>query len=87
MVRCASEESCRVTVRGGTGLVWVVVVVVMMMVETASAVEGSPLLNLLMSTLSDKHLKTLEEILESLKPHEVPCCWHGYDAEGFTRFG
>ncbi|MPC37828.1 hypothetical protein E2C01_031322 [Portunus trituberculatus] len=63
----------------------VVVVVVVVMVETASAEEESLLLNLLKSTLSDKHLNTLEKIIESLKPHEVPCCWYGYDAEGFTR--
>ncbi|XP_050726710.1 uncharacterized protein LOC127003750 [Eriocheir sinensis] len=85
MVYCAVEK--------GAGSLWVVTVVVVMVVVAVMApvVEGRPgpsLLSLLMSSSSEKDFKkSLEEILRSLRPHEVPCCWHGYDAEGYSRFG
>ncbi|XP_050726701.1 uncharacterized protein LOC127003748 isoform X5 [Eriocheir sinensis] len=67
-------------------VVAIAVVVVALLPETAT---GMPQLKSERRKLSPYALrKTYDNFaLKGFLPHRVPCCWYGYDAEGYSRNG
>ncbi|KAK8407664.1 hypothetical protein O3P69_002310 [Scylla paramamosain] len=63
-------------------VVAVMVLIAALLTEPATA---SPALRLASRYPRRKSYKNYP--LAGLLPHKVPCCWYGYDAEGFSRNG
>ncbi|KAK8737743.1 hypothetical protein OTU49_004220 [Cherax quadricarinatus] len=75
-------------------LCWKVTAVLVVMVVAASLVEATPYSypgyyygRRPRRILTYGQIRKQYGAFAGLLPHKVPCCWNGYDAEGYSRNG